>query len=154
MNTKLISKYLQLLRKERSLTQEDLAGELHISRQAVSKWETGTTIPDIETLLKLSKLYQISINDILEPEIPTKVIKDFEQIMTIPKEVLKNILSDFDLKDIVKALMGASPRVNALIVDLFPDKDFEQIRNEIGRIRIAEVEDAQREIVGMINLQL
>ncbi|MCI8448659.1 MAG: helix-turn-helix transcriptional regulator, partial [Eubacterium sp.] len=52
MNMNIISKYLQLLRKSNNYTQDDLAKELGISRQAVSKWETGTTIPDLEVLLK------------------------------------------------------------------------------------------------------
>ena len=42
MNTNIISKYLQLLRKKHNYTQDELAKRLDISRQAVSKWETGT----------------------------------------------------------------------------------------------------------------
>ena len=61
MNMNIISKYLQLLRKSNSYTQDDLAKELGISRQAVSKWETGTTIPDLEVLLKISKLYDMML---------------------------------------------------------------------------------------------
>ncbi len=47
MNMNIISKYLQFLRKSNNYTQDDLAKELGISRQAVSKWETGTTIPKL-----------------------------------------------------------------------------------------------------------
>jgi len=56
MNMNIISKYLQFLRKSNNYTQDDLAKELGISRQSVSKWETGTTILDLEVLLKISKL--------------------------------------------------------------------------------------------------
>ena len=69
MNTNIIAKYLQFLRKSHNYTQEELAGRLDISRQAVSKWETGITMPDLDTLLKISKLYHITINEILEPDI-------------------------------------------------------------------------------------
>lgn len=51
MNTNLIAAYLQFLRKSHNLTQDELAKKLEITRQAVSKWETGTTIPDLEILL-------------------------------------------------------------------------------------------------------
>ena len=61
MNTILISKYLQFLRKSHHYTQENLAEYCGVSRQAVSKWETGTTIPDLDILLKISKLYKITI---------------------------------------------------------------------------------------------
>lgn len=49
MNINIISKYLQFLRKSNNYTQDDLAKELGISRQAVSKWETGMTIPLFKT---------------------------------------------------------------------------------------------------------
>ena len=51
MNMNIISKYLQFLRKSNNYTQDDLAKQLGISRQAVSKWETGTTIPNFEVFL-------------------------------------------------------------------------------------------------------
>ena len=63
MNTNIISKYLQLLRKKHNFTQDELAKRLDISRQAVSKWETGAAIPDLEVLLKISKLYGITIGN-------------------------------------------------------------------------------------------
>ncbi len=44
MNMNIITRYLQFLRKSKNYTQDDLAQELGVSRQAVSKWETGTTI--------------------------------------------------------------------------------------------------------------
>ena len=91
MNMNIISKYLQFLRKSNNYKQDDLAKELGISRQAVSKWETGTTIPDLEVLLKISKLYDITINDILEPKIQPQRITDFEQISTISEKELKEV---------------------------------------------------------------
>ncbi|MDE5932333.1 MAG: helix-turn-helix domain-containing protein [Lachnospiraceae bacterium] len=153
MNMNIISKYLQFLRKSHNYTQDDLAEKLGISRQAVSKWETGTAIPDLEILLKISKLYDITINDILEPRIQPQRITDFEQISTIPEEELEKALKQFDANSLVTALMGASPQTNRLCERMFPDIDFEMIRNNIGRIRIETVEDMQNQIISMVNLQ-
>ncbi|MDE7330824.1 MAG: helix-turn-helix domain-containing protein [Lachnospiraceae bacterium] len=153
MNINIISKYLQFLRKSHNYTQDDLAKKLDISRQAVSKWETGTAIPDLEVLLKISKLYAITINDILEPRIQPQRIADFEQISTIPEKELKEVLKQFDANSLVTALMGASPEVNSFCEKMFPDIDFEMIRNNIGRIRIETVCDLQNQIIAMINLQ-
>ena len=153
MNTNIIAKYLQFLRKSHNYTQEELAGRLDISRQAVSKWETGITMPDLDTLLKISKLYHITINEILEPDIQPERITDFEQISIIPQEELREILKLFDTDSLVMALMGASPAVNGLCEELFPDTDFETVRNRIGRIRIEKIEEIQSQIVDMINLQ-
>ncbi|MDE6909638.1 MAG: helix-turn-helix domain-containing protein [Lachnospiraceae bacterium] len=153
MNINIISKYLQFLRKSHNYTQDDLSKELGLSRQAVSKWETGTTIPDLEVLLKISKLYDITINDILEPKIQPQKIMDFEQISTISEKELKEVLVQFDTNLLVTALMGASPQTNSFCERLFPDVDFEMTRKNIGRIRIETVEDMQNQIIAMINLQ-
>ena len=153
MNMNIISKYLQFLRKSNNYTQDDLAEKLGISRQAVSKWETGMTIPDLEVLLKISKIYDITINDILEPKIQPQRITDFEQISTISEKELKEVLEQFDTNSLVTALMGASPETNSFCERLFPDIDFEMTRKNIGRIRIETVEDMQNQIIAMINLQ-
>ncbi|MCI9218012.1 MAG: helix-turn-helix domain-containing protein [Dorea sp.] len=153
MNTNIISKYLQLLRKKHNYTQDELAKKLDISRQAVSKWETGAAIPDLEVLLKISKLYGITINDILEPNIPTERITDFEQLSKIPENELREILKQFDMTSLVMASMGASPKINNLLEKLFPDVDYKMERNYIGRVRIDEVERIQQEIVSVINLR-
>lgn len=153
MNMNIISKYLQFLRKSHNYTQDDLAKKLDVSRQAVSKWETGTTIPDLEVLLEISKLYDVTINDILEPKVQPQRITDFEQISTISEKEVKEALKQFDATSLVTALMGASPEANSFCERMFPDIDFDVVRNNIGRIRIETVEDMQNQIVAMINLQ-
>lgn len=153
MNTNLIAGYLQFLRKSHHYTQEDLAQRLDISRQAVSKWETGATIPDIGLLLKISKLYDISINDILEPKIQPQRITDFEQIATIPEKDLDIILKQVDTNCLAIALMGASPETNNLCAAIFPEIDFKTIQSRIGRVRIEQVEEIQNQIISTINLQ-
>lgn len=152
MNMNLIAKYLQFLRRSRSYTQDDLAKRLNVSRQAVSKWETGTAIPDLEVLLKISKLYDITINDILEPKIAPQRITDFEQISDIPKKELREAFKQFDTKSFVIALMGASPEINNYFEEMLPDIDFEEVRNQIGRVRIESVEEMQNQIISILNL--
>lgn len=51
---------------QRQLSQEQLAQKLHVSQQAVTKWETGAGIPDIENLRALSALFQMSLDELLE----------------------------------------------------------------------------------------
>ncbi len=53
------------LRTDRGLSQEELAEKLYVTRQAVSRWETGETLPNTETLKLLSKLFDVSINTLL-----------------------------------------------------------------------------------------
>lgn len=153
MNIYIASKYLQILRKNHHYTQDELAERLNVSRQAVSKWETGTTVPNLDVLLKLSKLYGLTINDIIDPEIQPQKITDFEQISTISENELKEILKNFDPRSLVIASMGASPKINDLLQKIFPDIDYKAMRQQIGMIRIEEVEDIHDQIVSMINLQ-
>ena len=53
------------LRAKKGLSQEELAEKIFVTRQAVSRWETGETIPNIDTLKLLSKLFDVSINTLL-----------------------------------------------------------------------------------------
>lgn len=64
MDDKIIER-LQKLRKEHGYSQEQLADELGVTRQAVSKWERGEASPDTENLIALAKLYNISVDDVL-----------------------------------------------------------------------------------------
>ncbi|MBO5227914.1 MAG: helix-turn-helix domain-containing protein [Lachnospiraceae bacterium] len=53
------------LRTKKGFTQEELAGKVFVTRQAVSRWELGETVPNVETLKLLSKLFDVSINTLL-----------------------------------------------------------------------------------------
>lgn len=59
---------LQLLRKNKGITQEELAEKLFVSRTAVSKWESGRGYPNIDSLKEISKFFSVSIDDLLSVE--------------------------------------------------------------------------------------
>ena len=56
---------LKAIRKQAGMSQEQLAEKLNVSRQAVTKWETNTGIPDIENIKAISALFDISIDELL-----------------------------------------------------------------------------------------
>lgn len=56
------------LRKEKQLSQEQVANELLVSRQSISKWESGTSMPDIDNLIKLSEVFQVSLDYLLKDD--------------------------------------------------------------------------------------
>lgn len=60
--------YLKKLRTENNLSQEKLGEKLGLSRQSISKWEQGNAVPDIENIMKLAKLYNVSVDSILNGE--------------------------------------------------------------------------------------
>ena len=59
---------LQELRKNKGLTQEELAKILYVSRTAISKWESGRGYPNIESLKEIAKFFEVSIDDLLSGE--------------------------------------------------------------------------------------
>ena len=58
-------KNLQILRKMTNMTQEELADKMNISRQTVSKWELGATLPEIEKLIELCEMFNCSVDELL-----------------------------------------------------------------------------------------
>lgn len=70
----MFSQNLQKLRAEKNISQEQLADKIGVSRQSVSAWESGKSSPELEKLIALSELFEISLDE-LTGEIPTKKIK-------------------------------------------------------------------------------
>ena len=63
-----IGSFLKELRKERSLTQESLAEKLNVSNRTISRWETGSNMPDIGMLVEIAEFYDVSIPEIINGE--------------------------------------------------------------------------------------
>lgn len=68
MEQQKIGSFLKKLRKEKNLTQEQLAEQLNVSGRTVSRWETGSNMPDISILVELAEFYDVSIPEIIDGE--------------------------------------------------------------------------------------
>ena len=68
MDQKKVGLFLKTLRKEKNITQEVLAEVLNVSSRTVSRWETGSNMPDISLLVELSEFYQVSIPELIDGE--------------------------------------------------------------------------------------
>ena len=73
-----IGKNICTLRKRRELTQEELARQLNVSFQAVSKWENGISLPDVATLPLIAKALECSIDSLLGYAVEKRIISDYE----------------------------------------------------------------------------
>ncbi|MBR6608926.1 MAG: helix-turn-helix transcriptional regulator [Oscillospiraceae bacterium] len=67
---------LQNLRKQTGMSQETLAGQLGVSRQAVSRWELDISLPETENIIKLAKIFNVSFDYLLNEEITTNNINN------------------------------------------------------------------------------
>lgn len=64
-----IGKFISLKRKEKNLTQQELADKLYITDRAISKWENGLCLPNVGTMPELCKILDITINDLFSGEV-------------------------------------------------------------------------------------
>jgi transcriptional regulator with XRE-family HTH domain len=68
MNQIKIGSFLKELRKEKGLTQEQLAEQLNVSNRSVSRWETGNNMPDLSMLIALAEYYDVDVREIIDGE--------------------------------------------------------------------------------------
>lgn len=90
------------LRTDRRMSQEDFASAMEVSRQSVSKWENDMAVPELEKLIKMTKLFEVSLDELVGNTVPPKVeIKaepsepDITPEGNRPKEILCWILLFF-----------------------------------------------------------
>ncbi len=100
-----IGKRIALLRKEKGLTQEDLANAMGVSPQAVSKWELGQTCPDISALPKLADLLEVTVDELLSGK------QELPAVRVLPPEQRKDP-KDMLLRIVVDSAQGDRVRVN------------------------------------------
>ena len=100
-----IGKRIALLRKEKGLTQEELATHMGVSPQAVSKWENDQTCPDISALPKLARLLGVTVDELLEGRTETTAVR------VLPPEQRRDI-KDMMLRITVDSAQGDKVRVN------------------------------------------
>ena len=123
---------LYSLRTQGGYSQEALAEKVNVSRQAISKWELGLTLPDTDKIVALSKVFDVTIDYLLKDEI--KVNKD----ESLDRLVLKVLGSAQDMDEISKELVDIMQdgvvddmerkRVNEIVKML---DDISEIINEI-----------------------
>lgn len=83
-----LGKKLKEVRLEKELSQEEVASKLFVSRQAVSRWETGKSIPDYPTLVSICELYNISLDNLFNIKTTNKrrINKNYNEKLEESKE--------------------------------------------------------------------
>lgn len=72
IDNKKVGKTISTLRQSRGMTQQQLAAALNVSHQAVSRWENGSALPDIQTMIELTRLFGITVEQLLSGEAPAE----------------------------------------------------------------------------------
>ena len=97
------------LRKQKGLTQDEFASAVGVSRQAVYKWESGQSYPEAQKLLEIKKLFDISIDDLLDDSFDV-VIPEKKKRRRLPKEIKEQVETETAF---VEAPVAEEPAVEA-----------------------------------------
>lgn len=131
-----IGAFLKALRKEKGLTQEQLAEKMSVSGRTVSRWETGSNMPDIGMLVELAEFYEVSIPELIAGERKSENMKqEIKETAVAMAEYGKNEAKAGKLKavGILTAAFGLFTLLSALVI--FPsDSSWGSIYATLGSI--------------------
>lgn len=141
IDKKQFGKRISVLRKKFGLSQADLSEKFNVSTQAVSKWETGLAMPDIDILLEMSWLFEISINSLLEGSdkftnssvmTRAKIPEQAENIIKTKndKQLISSIVPYFteaELIEVSKHIANKSLKINLKVEVIGNNAEYEKI---------------------------
>lgn len=118
---KTIGEKINTLRKQRNMTQDELAEKMGVSSQAVSKWEKDLSIPDLPVLLELSDFFHISLDDL---------VKEKEDSVQLVPEGQRKDINEMLLRVNVHTVKGDKVRVNLplALVKIASQMDMEMLQ--------------------------
>lgn len=142
-----LSEKIQYLRKEHGLTQEQLAEQCNVSRQAITKWESDIAIPETEKIIFLSKLFKVSIDELLKDELDIIGVKEvsscgkslvidsnsglYEGVLIKESIVDENILDLLEIKKVEIWKTGGNPKYWTVLFFSSKHSDFPE---EISKV--------------------
>ena len=110
MNQQRIGEFLKQLRKDKGLTQEQLAEHFYVSSRTVSRWETGSNMPDVDMLIELANFYDVDIREIIDGE------RKSENMNNETTDTLKKV-AEYSNKFLIKQIIrGALIGIGVVIV--------------------------------------
>lgn len=138
-----IAKY----RKQKKMTQDELAEILFVTRQALSKWENGTSVPSTDTLLNLCKVFNVSFEEILcldeEIEIDEENIFHGHERLFIINKIINNELN----VNLANVFYQFSPRERMVVLKAIKEK---RINTNINELVVKLTESEKKYLGGLV----
>ena len=125
MDQQKIGEFLKELRKEKGLTQEQLADKLFVSRRTVSRWETGSNMPYLDMLVELADLYEVDLREIFNgqrraQEMDKELKETVMQVAEYSTDEKARMLKRFHIL-FITALVFLTLALVAFFVDIWPE---------------------------------
>ena len=128
LNEKLIS-----LRKEKRMSQQDLAEALNVSRQAASRWEVGIAIPSMDNLLALSKLFGVPADELMGADRGTDVLES-EKVQG------SGNIKGRSVRKVILIILAAAALVAAIVITYLNQKEAEPVEQNTVKFEGLEEE--------------
>ncbi len=108
------------LRKQKGLSQEELAGRLNVSRQTISKWEVGESAPDMDNLVSISELFGVSLDELVLDKTPEQEQPSVQVVRSeLYSDIKEHVLTDDNKKKAKKGLKIAGIALGVfLLIDV------------------------------------
>ena len=137
MTKETLGQRLARLRKEKELTQSDLATRLNVTAQAISKWENDQATPDIDILINLSEIFEITLDELLGRE---KQVVSYQE-----KPAKKDIDKMFFRIRVIDGKDGDTVNVNLplALVKIFVDKETGKVKMLDGNKSLESIDFRQ-----------
>lgn len=112
---------LKKLRKQKGLSQEDLAARLHVARQTISKWEKNSSVPDADILIRLAEILEVSVSELLDikTESENTSSNSAEQLSVIKEQLAARERRSRRIWKAATVVLAAVVLVNILLILLF-----------------------------------
>ena len=115
---------LYQLRKQKGFSQEELANRLNVSRQTVSKWEVGDSTPDMEKLIAISDLFDVSLDNLVmgkedDAQPPTSAKSEFATVLNEKVLTQKNKKKAKKILKIIAIIAGAVLAIDAISMIIY-----------------------------------
>lgn len=137
MQKQTFGKKVSFLRKERGMTQLELAEKMGVTDKAVSKWERDLSYPDIHSICKLAEIFEKSVDDLMHVQTTEKENKNEKKINTMLDILLKS----------VGIAMGIAVTVLSLLGELKSDTAFPMLGMGLACVSISVLKDKQEKKV-------
>ena len=135
MKKQTLGMMISLLRKEKGMTQLELAEKMGVTDKAVSKWERDLSFPDINSIPKLAEVFEVSMDELMQVKTETKENMSKNKIDEIVDTVLKG----------VGVAMGIAVTVLSVLGELEANTAFVMLGIGLASISISQLKDKQEE---------
>ncbi len=130
----MLNENLKIVRKEKGMSQEELANKLNVVRQTVSKWEQGLSVPDSEMLVRISEIFEVPVSRLIGETVEEETTKDELARISQKLENLNEMIAEANAKKKRKNIIAFSVFLIIVAIIIFVDKmiDFFVSRGNIS----------------------